>query len=1164
MRIQPSERLYNLASLGIFVVMVCAMVINAVIINYDPQTLPLLGTTETHYRFYGVVLGLAGATTLLLSYAHGNSKALKLSTLIAAVTVAFGLQAHAFDYAIPQAIWIPFILSLAVTNLRWSLFVFAFTLLVITFRFPNAFHNPPGILVTVVILSLLVFSRLVQNLLVRNAKAAQAESSRLARLLADQNAELKSSQDALTSILAAIPDVLVEMDEAGTYLTVRTRNQRYLGMPAEDFLGRTAAQILAPETAAVVHEVLAEAGLKGYSYGRVVEITLAKRRTWFELSIARMEASQTGKARFIVLCRDITDRHVAQQEASRLSQVIAQSPESIIVTDRNAKITYVNAAFTAVSGYTAEEAIGRSPKFLGSGKTPQSTAENLWSTLRQGRVWQGEFINRHKNGLEYIEQTIVSPLRDASGSVTHYVAIKRDITAYRQQEQAIIRDQQRLKNVLTGTGAGTWEWEVIADKLSLDKTSAHLLGYSLIKVAIANMADWLNRIHEDDRPAVEECLRRHLDGEIERFECEYRIWHSTGRWIWFQTRGKVIVRNDAGKPEMVHGIHFDITAQREAETERQYLEGLLYSAIDVIGEGFAVYDANDRLAWCNEQYRNLYPIAAPSFVPGTPFEEILRYGLERGQYAEALDNPEAWLAQRLEAHRKSESNLIQHLPDGRWVDVRERKTGDGSTVGFRVDITELMLAKQAAEAANLAKSEFLATMSHEIRTPMNSILGMAQILCAQENIDSRSREYGRVILDSGRTLLGILNDILDLAKVEAGRVELERKPWQADQLTQGILALFRSPAQIKGLALEARWTGPSERAYLVDSQRVQQMLTNLVSNAIKFTASGSVTIELSEVAEKDGVATLLFSVTDTGIGVPAEKQQHLFAPFSQADSSTSRRYGGTGLGLSIVRNLANLMGGEAGLESIEGKGSCFWFKIKAPLTVPAPELSEADEFGAASQPSTFTGTVLVVEDNATERTVIGALLTRLGLTVSFASDGLGGIDAALAGKRPDVVLMDCMLPELSGYEATAIIRQREAARQATPVPIIGISASAFEEDRERCIQAGMDDFLPKPFAVRNLIHILQRRMPADRQSRHAPGPETNPTVQFDRNELGLAIAALTPLFEKGKFDALQAFSNLQARAAGSDVAAEIDAIAPLVHSFQFEAALTRLQSLNGR
>src|SRR5574343_1449762 len=142
------------------------------------------------------------------------------------------------------------------------------------------------------------------------------------------------------------------------------------------------------------------------------------------------------------------------------------------------------------------------------------------------------------------------------------------------------------------------------------------------------MADWLNRIHEDDRSAVEKCLRRHLDGEIDRFEYEYRIWHSTGRWIWFQTRGKVIARNDAGKPEMVHGIHFDITAQREAEAERQYLEGLLHSAIDVIGEGFAVYDANDRLAWCNEQYRNLYPIAAPSFIPGTLFEDVLRYGIE--------------------------------------------------------------------------------------------------------------------------------------------------------------------------------------------------------------------------------------------------------------------------------------------------------------------------------------------------------------------------------------------------------------------------------------------------------------------------------------------------------------------------------------------------------
>lgn len=1159
--LQPSQRLYNLASLGVFVVMVSVMIINAVIAHYNPESLPLFGNTQDHIRFYGISLSLVGAIVMFLSYLSGNQLALKLSTLLAAVTVALGLQSSAFDYAIPQAIWIPFILALALTNLRWSLLVFAFTLLTLFFRFPNAFSIPFGIEVTIVILSLLIFSRLVQDLLVNNAHYAQEEASKLAAQLAAQNQELKASHEALNATLAAIPDLLVEMDEAGTYLSIRTRNQSYLGVPAEKLVGRTASEVLAPRPAAIVYQALAEASQAGYSYGQVVEISLPKGGTWFELSIAKIELHGAGKERFIVLCRDITDRYRVEEEARRLSQVIEQSPESIIVTDRKAKITYVNAAFTEVSGYTADEAIGRNPKFLGSGKTSRSTREHLWFALQQGNVWRGEFINRHKNGNEYIEQTIISPLRDAFGSVTHYVAIKRDITAYRRQEQAIIRDQRRLKNVLSGTGAGTWEWMIIADKLSVDKTSAQLLGCSPGEWAHGNMQTWLDRIHPDDAPVVEEQLNQHLKGDLERFESEYRIQHADGRWLRFQTRGKVIAWNQGNDPEVMYGIHLDITAQRETEEHRQYLEGLLHSAIDVIGEGFAVFDANDRLAWCNEQYRRLYPIAAPSFVPGALFEEIVRYGIERGQYIDAIDNPDAWLAQRMETHRKSESNQIQQLPDGRWLDVRERKTADGSTVGFRVDITELMKATQAAEAANRAKSEFLATMSHEIRTPMNSILGMAQVLCSQESTDSRSREYGRVILDSGRTLLGILNDILDLAKVEAGRVEIDRKPWQPERLVQDILALFQGPALNKGLAINATWSGPNDRTYLADGHRLQQMLSNLVSNAIKFTANGSITIVLSEIQEKNGVATLLASVSDTGIGIPADKQQQLFVPFTQADSSTNRRYGGTGLGLSIVRNFAALMGGCVGLESSDGEGSRFWFQITAPVVANPSISANAENLGSIDRDRRYSGHVLVVEDNALERKVIGALLSRLGLNVAFACDGRTGANAACTSERPDLVLMDCLLPELDGYAAVEIIRRHEEEYQVGRLPIVGISASVFEEDRERCRECGMDDFLPKPFAMSDLLEILEKNLPQHLSSGTAPAQSAVPVSSFDREELRRAVTALSPLLEMGKFDSLTAFSELQARTAGTDIGPEIDAIGTSVKSFQFQAALKRLQSL---
>ena len=1159
-QIQPTQRLYNLAALGFFALMVGIMVVNTVVARH--VDVPLVGSSSSHVRFYGIVLALSGAAVMFVGYLSGNRLALTFSTLLAALTVGLGLHANAFAYAVPQAIWVPTILALTVTSLRWSLVVFTITVLFILFRFPHAFQVPHGLEITTVILVLLVFNRLVHDLLVKNAQKAEEESRRMAEQVEGQNRRLKAGQDALDTILAAVPDILAEMDEDGTYLMVRSRNQCYLGMRAEALLGKTVGEVLPPDAAALILQALAEAKLKGSSYGRIVEILRPHGSTWLELSVARKDGEGGAGNRFIVISRDITDRYRAEAEARRLSQVIEQSPASIVMTDRQGRIVYVNPAFTHVSGYSQQDAIGQWPKFLGAGKTPASATEEMWRVLGAGQIWRGEFLNRRKDGSEYIEEATISPLRDAAGAVTHYVGIKRDITAIRRQEETIVRDQRRLKNVLSGTGAGPWEWDVSAGKLLLDETSARMIGLSLEEMGDDHLKAWLKRVHPDDLPAVRERIQQHIQQGTERFESDYRIRHADGRWLWIQTRGKVIDWRRDNIPLTMYGVHLDITAQRQAEESRQYLEGLLHSAIEVIGEGFAVYDSDDRLAWCNEEYRRLYPLSEPAFIPGTPFEEILRFGIARGQYAEAHDNPEAWLAKRLEAHRRTESSSIQQLSDGRWIHVRERKTADGSLVGFRIDVTELMEAKQAAEAANRAKSEFLATMSHEIRTPMNSILGMAQVLCSQEVTDPRSREYGRIILDSGRNLLALLNDVLDLAKVEAGRVELERKPWQPEQLIEDILALFKGAAQTKGLAIETKWKGPERRRYLADGHRLQQMLANLVSNAIKFTPSGFVSIEIREVEEQLGVATLEFAVADSGIGIPRSKQASLFYPFNQADSSISRSFGGSGLGLSIVRNLAILMGGSVGLESEEGKGSRLWFRIAASLAPDAPERTGRAQGPAPALNGSFIGQVLVVEDNALERKVIGTLLTRLGLSVAFASDGLPAVEAACDVNRPDLILMDCYLPTLDGNLATARIRAVEAERQLKRVPIVGISASVFEQNQEHCIESGMDDFLPKPIAMAQLGAILDKFLP--RRAIADASAAAQPPVAarlFDRAALSKAVEALTPLLEKGKFDALQAFSELERLTADSDIGPEIEDIGKSVKAFEFESVLTRLNRL---
>jgi signal transduction histidine kinase/CheY-like chemotaxis protein len=388
-----------------------------------------------------------------------------------------------------------------------------------------------------------------------------------------------------------------------------------------------------------------------------------------------------------------------------------------------------------------------------------------------------------------------------------------------------------------------------------------------------------------------------------------------------------------------------------------------------------------------------------------------------------------------------------------------------------------------ADAANQAKSSFLATMSHEIRTPMNGILGMAQMLLLPGLDEAERREYARVILGSGQTLMSLLNDILDLSKIEAGRHELAPLPFGPAQLVRDTAQLFAEQARAKGLAIEANWLGAAEACYRADAVRLRQMLSNLINNAIKFTAQGFVRIEGRLVPGADDGAWLEFSVADSGIGIAADKLDLLFQPFSQVDASTTREYGGTGLGLSIVRNLARLMGGDVGVASREGEGTRIWFRIRAEPVTDAEERRRLPRDSgppglAADGPALRHGHVLVVEDNPINCQVIESLLDKLGMSSHHAENGEVAANLISGGARPDVILMDCQMPVLDGFAATERIRAWEQQRGMPPIPIIALTAGAFEKDREKCLAAGMDDFLTKPLDFAALRASLEKWLAA--------------------------------------------------------------------------------------
>lgn len=414
------------------------------------------------------------------------------------------------------------------------------------------------------------------------------------------------------------------------------------------------------------------------------------------------------------------------------------------------------------------------------------------------------------------------------------------------------------------------------------------------------------------------------------------------------------------------------------------------------------------------------------------------------------------------------------------VDEHDRPSG---VLSIGTDVTTqrqaaeaLVKAKDAAEAANLAKSRFLATMSHEIRTPMNGILGMAQLLLMDDKLDKDLKDYARTIYNSGQTLLTLLNDILDLSKVEAGKMELSNVPFDPRQLIEDTSRLFSQSALEKGLSLETDWQGPPEICFEADAKRLRQMLANLIGNAIKFTAKGFVRVEASIVAQTKEYAELEFAVTDSGIGVSQEQQAKLFLPFSQADSSTTREYGGTGLGLSIIRSLALLMEGSAGVESEPGKGSRFWFRAKVAVVQDTAERRQEprlEETPALLAPQPLpTELVLLVEDHAINRQVAQSLLSKLGLNAVAAENGQLALEALQGGLRPSLILMDMQMPVMDGLTATRQIRAWESANGQRRLPIVALTANAFAEDKQRCREAGMDDFLVKPVSLQALQAVV--------------------------------------------------------------------------------------------
>jgi signal transduction histidine kinase/DNA-binding response OmpR family regulator len=520
----------------------------------------------------------------------------------------------------------------------------------------------------------------------------------------------------------------------------------------------------------------------------------------------------------------------------------------------------------------------------------------------------------------------------------------------------------------------------------------------------------------------------------------------------------------------------DITDRRRFEAEVLRSERLLRSAMEAIDEAFVLFDPDDRLVFCNEKYRRDCADVADLLQPGVSFERLVRERVARNPAHVAHQDAagvEAWIVERLARHRGGNTTLQIRADDGspdRWLREIERRLPGGHMAGVRFDISDLVRATEAAEKASMAKGQFLANMSHEIRTPMNAVLGMLKLL-QKTALSPRQQDYVGKAEGAARSLLGLLNDILDFSKVEAGKMTLDPHPMRVDALLRDLSVILAASVGRKDVEVLFDIDPALPRCVVADAMRLQQVLINLAGNAIKFTEAGEVVVQLQVVSRDDHNAELRFAVRDTGIGIAPEHQLRIFSGFSQAEASTTRRFGGTGLGLAISRRLVQLMGGELALQSTLGQGSCFSFELNLPL-----HHAETDRAQAAPAPAVTQGLrALLVDDNAAAREMLGAMARSLGWAVDTADSGTAALqrvrDAAQGGTPYEVVLVDWVMPGMDGWQTSRELRSlSEGSGVGTPVVVMvtahGREMLAQRSEREQSL---LDGFLVKPVTA-SMLH----------------------------------------------------------------------------------------------